>query len=105
MSDGNTVRKIAADGSSVTTSFTVNATRILALAVDAAGTLYYDDGAGLWMLSAGATTSTLLIPPSGTGNVLGASPKLYQVPDSIAVLGPKQLVIISFGQVLVATLP
>ena len=105
VTDGGTVRKIAADGSSVTTIVTAFSVQILALAVDAAGTLYYDYGAGLWMLAAGATTSTLLIPPSSTGNVLGASPKLYYVPDSIAVLGPKQLVIISFGQLLVATLP
>lgn len=106
VSDGNTVRKIAADGSSVTTSVTANnSVKIFAIAVDAAGTLYYDDGNGLWMLAAGAATSTLLIPSSSAGNVLGASPQLYQVPQSIAVLGPKQLVIISFGQLLVATLP
>ena len=50
----------------------------------------------------GATT-TLLIGVTGT-NVLGSNPSLFSVSD-LAVLGPKRIVILSGGQILVATLP
>jgi hypothetical protein len=57
----------------------------------------------LQVLTAGAAASTLLIR-SGAAVVLGADPRLINV-DSIAVLGPKRLVILSGSMILVATLP
>ena len=56
------------------------------------------------MIPAGATTPALLIPAINGNNVLGSMPRLF-TPQSMAVLGPKQLVLISGSQLLVATLP
>ena len=60
---------------------------------------------GLWTLPAGQSTATRLIA-GGLNNtiVLGSSPHLGSI-DAIAVLAPKQLVMISGGKVLKATLP
>lgn len=100
---GGFIRKITADGSTVST---VNAAlgQVLTLTVDSAGTIYYSDPQGLWMLPSGAAAATLLIPVSNGANVLGTSPRVVP-PVSLAVLGPKQIVMISNGQLLVATLP
>ena len=100
---GGFIRKISADGSTVST---VNAAlgQVLTLTVDSAGTIYYSDPQGLWMLPSGAAAATLLIPVSNGANVLGTSPRIVP-PQSLAMLGPKQIAIISNGQLLVATLP
>ena len=97
------IRRVAPDGASVTT-LPVPAVGGLtgSIAVDAAGTLYYGSTSGLVMLRPG-DSPTVLIPP-GNAVVLGGSPRLPAV-DALAVLGPKQLVILSGGQVLKATLP
>jgi hypothetical protein len=71
------------------------------LAIDAAGTVYYTIPTGLYMLQGGV--ATLLIPIGGP-TVLGNSPHLFGV-DGLAVLGPKQLVILGGSQILLATLP
>ena len=42
--------------------------------------------------------------PNGAYVVLGANPSLWNI-DGIAVLGPKQLVVLSSGQILKVTLP
>ncbi len=103
LGSGGTVRKIAPDGSSVST-ITAAGGQAVTLAVDAADTLYYFDPAGLWKLPASAAAPTLLIPSTTGNNVLGSSPRLF-APQSMAVLGPKQLVLISGFQLLVVTMP
>jgi sugar lactone lactonase YvrE len=98
--DSGAIRRISADGSTVSTIAAAGG-QVTRLAVDAAGTVFYGAPSGLYMLQ-GATT-TLLIPVTGS-NVLGSNPSLFVVSD-LAVLGPKRIVLLSGGQILVATLP
>ena len=100
--DSGAVRKIAADGSSVSTLAAVfQATK---MAVDATtGTIYYKDPTGLYQLAPSGAI-TLLIPNTAGNVVLGNNPLLPTV-NAMAVLGPKQILIVSGGQLLVATLP
>ncbi len=97
-----TIRRIAADGSTVSTIAGVSL--VGAFTVDAAGTLYYGSAGGLMKLSLGGVSRVVI--PRGPANavVLGASPGVGGI-EGIAVLGPKQLVILSGQQILVATLP
>ena len=97
-----TIRRIAPDGSSVSTIAGVSL--VGAFTIDAAGTLYYGSAGGLMKLPLGGTSSVVI--PRGPGNavVLGANPGLGGV-EGIAVLGPNQLVILSGQQILKATLP
>lgn len=98
-----TVRKVSSDGTSVSTLPIPANSFVTAIAVDAAGTLYYGSNTfGLMRLPPGGTPSVVI--PHGAGVVLGASPTLWNI-DGIAVLGPKQLVVLSSGQVLKVTLP
>ena len=96
------IRRIAPDGSSVSTIAGVSL--VGAFTIDAAGTLYYGSAGGLMRLPLGGTSSVVI--PRGPGNavVLGANPGLGGV-EGIAVLGPNQLVILSGQQILRATLP
>jgi sugar lactone lactonase YvrE len=100
--DNGSLRRISADGSTVST-LTGAGGGTGRFAIDSAGTIYYGESDGLHVLTAGAAASTLLIR-SGAAVVLGADPRLINV-DSIAVLGPKRLVILSGSMILVATLP
>ena len=101
VADAGVIRRIAADGQSV--SSVANATGVAgSIAVDAAGTLYYGTTVGLVMLPLGGTPSVLI--PVGAAVVLGSSPRLLNI-DGLAVLGPKQLVILSGAMILKATLP
>jgi len=104
LAGGGLVRKISADGTTVST-LTVAGPFVGPLTVDAAGTLYYAEynTGGLYMLPAGAAAATVVIPP-GNGVVLGAAPRIKFI-DQIAVLGPKQLVLSSEAQLLKVTLP
>ncbi len=70
-------------------------------AIDLAGTIYFDSPSGLSMLPSGAAAATLLIP---LNVVLGSNPLLSNI-NAMAVLGPKQIVLVSSSQLLVATLP
>ena len=96
------IRRIAADGTSVSTLPGVALAG--AFAVDAAGTLYYGSTGGLMKLPLGGVPSVVI--PRGPANavVLGANPGLGGV-DGIAVLGTNRLVILSGQQILIATLP
>ena len=96
------VRKISSDGASVSTVAIPPNSTVAAIAVDAAGTLYYGAFGGLMMLPLGGSPSVLLA--RGAFVVPGAIPILLDI-DSIAVLGPKQLVVLSSGQILKVTLP
>ena len=104
LAGGGLVRKISADGTTVST-LTAAGPFVGPLTVDAAGTLYYAEynTGGLYMLPAGAAAATVVIPP-GNAVVLGAAPRIKFI-DQIAVLGPKQLVLSSEGQLLKVTLP
>jgi len=78
---------------------------VTAIAVDAAGTLYYGGYEGLMMLPAGGTPSVLIrggatISFGGVGSV-----PTVQTIDSIAVIGGKELCVLSMGQILRVTLP
>ena len=98
-----TVRKVSSDGTSVSTLPIPANSQVSAIAVDAAGTLYYGSNTyGLMKLPPGGTPS--LVIPVGAYVVLGALPSLSNI-DGIAVLGPKQLVVLSSGQILKVTLP
>ena len=96
------IRRIAADGSSVSTVAGVALAG--AFAVDAAGTLYYGSTGGLMKLPLGGVSSIVI--PRGPGNtvVLGANPGVGGI-EGIAIIGPKQLAILSGQQILKATLP
>ena len=96
------IRKIASDGASVSTVAIPDNSQVTALAVDAAGTLYYGGYLGLMRLPPGGTPSVLV--PRGAGVVLGTSPSVWDI-DGIAVLAPGQLVVLSSGQILTVTLP
>jgi hypothetical protein len=98
--DGSVIRRISADGATVS-QLAVNDVEG-GLAVDADGTVYYGSAFGLAMISSGGTR-TLLIP-KGPATVLGSSPTLLNV-IGIAVLGPKRLAIQTGFDRLIATLP
>ena len=97
------IRKVASDGSSVSTLALPANSQVTALAVDAAGTVYYGSGTnGLVMIPvAGAPVVLVRISSSVQ---LGTMPSVPSVED-IAVLGTKQLVILAQGQILKVTLP
>jgi sugar lactone lactonase YvrE len=98
---GGTIRRIAPDGSSVSTLTGVGLSGTFT--VDSAGTLYYGGSSGgLFMQPLGGVTTTLI--PAAPSVVLGSSPAISNI-NAIAVLGPKQLVILSGSQILKATLP
>lgn len=94
------IRRIAPDGSSVSTIAGVSLAG--AFAIDAAGTLYYGSTAGLMTLAPGGTAT--LVIPRGSAIVLGSNPTVGGI-DGLAVLGAKQLVVLSSGQILMVTLP
>jgi sugar lactone lactonase YvrE len=100
--DNGVLRRISADGSQVSTVAGVGG-QLLTVAVAADGTIFYADVNGLWSLAPGSSTPSWLIRATGT-NTLGSNPTLYGI-QSLAILGPKQLVMISGSQLLVATLP
>ncbi|MEA3139332.1 MAG: hypothetical protein QOK23_1501 [Gammaproteobacteria bacterium] len=98
---GGVIRRIAPDGASVSTL--AGAFSVGSIAVDAAGTIYFGSPSGLQAMAPGGAVSLLI--PSGAAVVLGSTnPRLMNV-DGLAILGPKKLVMLSGGQILVATLP
>ena len=103
--DNGVIRRISADGATVST-LAGPLSGVVRVAVDAAGVagvIYYGADSGLYSLQGG--TSTLLVrADSNSPNTFGANPVLTAV-DDVAVLGPKRLLILSRGQLLVATLP
>jgi hypothetical protein len=96
------VRKISSDGANVSTVAIPANSSVTAIAVDAGGTLYYGGYSGLMMLSPGGAPS-VLIPNTGSVTV-GANPTVGNI-DSIVVFAPKQLVVLSSGQILKVSLP
>ncbi|MEO8525605.1 MAG: hypothetical protein ABI460_12850 [Caldimonas sp.] len=98
--DGSVIRRISADGATVSTTAANDVEG--GLAIDTDGTIYYGSATGLAMISTGGTRTVLI--PKGPATVLGASPALLNV-LGIAVLGPKRLVIQTGFDLLIATLP
>lgn len=96
------IRKIASDGTSVSTVPIAPNSEVTAIAVDAQGTLYYGGYAGLVKLAPGGTPSVVV--PRGAGVVTGANPTVPTI-DAISVLAPGQLIVLSVGQILKVTLP
>ena len=96
------IRRVAPDGLSVSTVVNGGALANGSIAVDSVGTLYFGSESGLYMQPLNGTATRVI--PQGTAVVLGNNPALLKV-DAIAVLGPRQLVIASGGQLLKATLP
>ena len=103
------IRKVSSDGASVTTLPIPANSIVTAIAVDAAGTLYYGSSTGtgtgtggLMMLPLGGSPSIVI--PYGTYVMIGANPTVWNI-DGIAILGPKQLVVLSSGKILKVTLP
>lgn len=99
---GGNIRRVSSDGSTVTTL--AGGLGAYRLAVDSAGTIYYATSfGGLSMLTAGGVDKGLIA--GGATVVLGnVNPQVSSI-SGIAVLGPKQLVILSGGQILKLTLP
>ena len=104
LSDAGQLRRVSADGTAVST-FSSLGTYASGQVFDRDGTLYFAASTGLWSLSPGATTATLLIPGNVSDTlVLGATPHLQGV-SGIAILGPRQLLVVSGGQLLKVSLP
>ena len=102
VNDNGTIRKVTPDGATVSTVGAAGG-QVNKFALDSAGTIYFDSPSGLFMLPSGGV-ATLLIPHTSGNVVLGSSPQLPNV-NAMAVLGPKQIVMVSGAQILVATLP
>ncbi|MBC7992374.1 MAG: hypothetical protein H7Z15_03920, partial [Rhizobacter sp.] len=96
------IRRISSDGASVSTVPIPPNSQVTAIAVDAAGTLYYGGYPGLMRLPPGGAPSVLV--PRGASVAVGANPTVWDI-DSIAVLAPGQLVVLTSGHILRVTLP
>ena len=103
--DNLRLRRIAPDGQSVST-ITAAGSQVRRLVVDAAGTIYYlTTASDLYMLPAGASSPTLLVPGGGIV-VLGGPPTARLAFGSkLALVGPKTLVVLCYQQLVVVNLP
>src|SRR5205085_3071816 len=103
--DNQRLRRIAPDGQSVST-IAAAGSQVRRLVVDAAGTIYYLNMASdLYMLPAGASSPTLLVPGGGVV-VLGAAPAARLATASrLALAGPKTIVVLCYQQLVVVNLP
>jgi sugar lactone lactonase YvrE len=114
VADFGSLRRIAPDGSSITTLMPTPISLASAgyIAVDADGTIYFGGSnnnllaEGLYKLPPGASSPTLLIPYSQNGPVLGSAPTArVDAIDALTLVGPKQLVLVSRGQIIKVSLP
>jgi sugar lactone lactonase YvrE len=103
--DNKHLRRIAPDGQSVST-LAAAGSQVRRLVVDAAGTVYYLTMASdLYMLPAGASSPTLLVPGGGIV-VLGGPPTArLAIASKLALVGPKTLVVLCYQQLVVVNLP
>ena len=103
VSDSGQLRRISADGTSVTTLQVGSLVGAQVFGSD--GTMYFATSTGLRALSPGASSTSLLIAGGVNDQVvLGNAPHLGGI-AGLAVYGPKQLIVISGFQVLKVTLP
>jgi len=107
------LRRVSPDGTTVSTvSGAGSGMGISALAADPSGLLYYmvnsniARAGGLYVYNPATDSSTLLLPSSINGvTVLGNVNPLLPFSGSIAVLGPKRILVSGGTQLLVVTLP
>ena len=113
IADNGTLRRVTPDGSSMSTIYAgAGPAQGAHLAVDAAGNIYFGGSGGglfargLYLLAPGASTATLLVAYDSAGPVLGSAPaaRVNDI-DAITLAGPKQLVVLTGGQILKVTLP
>ena len=104
--DGGALRRISPDGSSVSTVAAAGS-QVRQIAIDAAGTIHYLTAASdLMLLPAGAASATMLVPGGNAGVVLGSAPNArLHLASKLAFTGPKTLVVLCVGQLVVVTLP
>jgi len=100
LNDNGKLRRIAGDGSVTTTSVS----GVLSFVIDPDGAIYVLKFDGLYSVSGTGTTTLLL--PIGTGLVLGnAAPTLGTADGAMAMLGPKQIVLVASRKLVIVTLP
>lgn len=113
VADYGSIRRIASDGSSITTIFAVNfaaAAGKIVLAPD--GSIYFGGDVsnllsrGLYKLAPGASTPTLVVPWDSLGPRLGSGSNVrVNSIDGMALLGPNQLVVLTGGQMITVSVP
>ncbi len=100
--DGSNLRRVGTDGN-VTSVGPLSGTG--ALAFDSQGNMIYTTATGLYKLPAGSNTPVQLIPGTLNGTVvLGNNPQLGST-QGMALRDDHSVILISGGQLLVATLP
>ena len=100
VNDNGNLRRIAADGSVVTTTVT----GMVSFVFDPAGALYVLKAAGLYAVSTGGAETLLM--PVGSGVVYGSTaPTLGTGDGAMAMLGAKQILIVSGRSLNVVSLP
>ncbi|MBC7733177.1 MAG: hypothetical protein H7306_14980 [Bacteriovorax sp.] len=100
VNDNGNLRRIAADGSVVTTTVT----GMVSFVFDPAGALYVLKASGLYAVSTGGAETLLM--PVGSGVVYGSTaPTLGTGDGALAMLGPKQILIVSGRSLNVVSLP
>ncbi|MEO8154116.1 MAG: hypothetical protein ABI605_13680 [Rhizobacter sp.] len=100
LNDNGKLRRIAEDGSVTTTSVS----DVLSFVVDPAGAIYVLKFDGLYSVS--STGTTTLLVPLGSDLVLGnGAPTLGTTGGAMAMLGPKQIVLVASRKLVTVTLP
>ena len=102
VNDNGNLRRIAVDGSVVTTTVT----GVVSFVIDASGVVYVLKADGLYGYGVAAGGAGTLLMPVGTGVVYGnTAPSLGTGDGAMAMLGPKQILIVSGRSLNVVTLP
>ena len=113
VADNGNLRRVAPDGSSISTLFIpTGANAVRNIAVDADGSVYWGGSPnfftsnGLYKLAPGASAPTVVLPYSINGPTLGSAPaaKVGDI-QGLALIGPKQLIVLTNGQIIKVTAP
>lgn len=100
--DNGNLRRIAADGSVVTTTVT----GVVSFVIDTSGVVYVLKADGLYGYGVAAGGAGTLLMPVGTGVVYGSTGASLGTGDgAMAMLGPKQILIVSGRSLNVVSLP
>ncbi len=113
VADYGSIRRISADGSSITTIYSVTgaaAAGIIVLAPD--GTIYFGGDVsnlfsrGLYKLAPGASTPTVVVAYDNLGPTLGSGADIrVNHISGMALLGPNRLVVLTGGQMITISVP
>jgi hypothetical protein len=113
VADAGSIRRVAADGATIATIYTVSgaaAAGRIVLAGD--GSIYFGGEVSnlishnLYKLAPGATTPTVVVGYDPLGPRLGSAPNVtVNTIDDIALLGPHQLVVLTGGQMIAVAVP